>query len=56
MVATIESVASVAGRGPQRDDGSQPWHYTRHWVYEKPNREGQNGNSGLGPTNAGWLI
>ena len=34
MVTTIESVASVAGRGPQRDDGSQPWHYTRHWVYE----------------------
>jgi len=42
----IESAASVAGRGPQRAQGSQPLHYAPDWVYAEPNGEGQNGNSG----------
>jgi hypothetical protein len=45
--AMIESAASVAGGGSQRDEGSQPLHYTPYWVYEEPNGEGQNRNSGL---------
>jgi hypothetical protein len=35
--ATIESAASAAGRGPQRDESSQPLNYTSHLVWGEPN-------------------
>src|SRR6516165_4194426 len=39
--ATIESAASAVGRGPQRDEGPQPLHYTPHLVWGEPNAEGK---------------
>jgi hypothetical protein len=41
-----EPAVSAARHGPQRAEGPQPSCYTLHWVYAKPNAEGQNGNSG----------
>jgi hypothetical protein len=47
QAAMIEPAASVAGPGPQRAEGSQLMRYTPHWTYERPDREGQSGNSGF---------
>jgi hypothetical protein len=38
--AMMELAASVAGRGAQWAEGSQPLHDASHWVYLEPNGEG----------------